>query len=134
MKTICFFLLSLTIVYAQSEIQVPMNNRVGGSIITKFAVSADTAKIQKLDSGNLANQQITLFNRSTKESLITYTDQQGKYLFDHVNAGSYLLFVDDPAIKQKAVVLNVYAPKSGRNTVKPIVVDRIDNTIKVKKH
>jgi hypothetical protein len=132
MKKVIYLLLliSNSRSFAQDKV---FQNRLQGSLITKFSISSDTARIIKLDSGSLANQTVRLVDWRSKKSYTAYTDQQGKYFFEHVDAGKYFLYVDEPELDKQPILVSVYAPRKGLSKVKPILVDRIAMTVRVLK-
>ena len=104
------------------------SQKVVGSLLKEFSIKygiKDTTLI-------VPNQtQLKLRGISNNSFAETYSDSQGNFVFDSVPSGKYFLLITDEKVKRK--VIYVELPNGDMRHLKPITVDRINNTIKVKK-
>ena len=102
-----------------------------GQILTKYTTSNISGN-KKFDTIKIAGTRLLFVNQMTRDTIKTRTITEGKFYLENNPTGNYSLYVDDPVMKSKRPVhVSVIGTKS--NTLKPIVVDRVDNILKVKK-
>ncbi|MFM9838176.1 MAG: hypothetical protein ACKVOQ_07925 [Cyclobacteriaceae bacterium] len=119
---------NLTLLLLLATASVGFSQKVAGSLLKKFSISngsKDTTLI-------VPNQtQLKLKGISNKSISETYSDSQGNFVFDSVPSGKYFLHITDEKVKKKVVYVEI--TNGEMHFLKPITVDRINNTIKVKK-
>lgn len=107
------------------------NSYLQGQVLTKYTIS-DKAGNVKFDTLKFPGTRLLLINLKSRDTVRTQTFTDGKFYFENIAKGSYHLFVDDPLLKNKKPIY-ISVISSNRNTLKPIVVDRSSNILKVKK-
>jgi hypothetical protein len=107
--------------------------KLTGEILTLLSLSADSVNSEKLDSTHLSNQQIKLIHVKEKIAFDAWTEN-GKFTFYNIKPGRYKLIVDDPQLNNVQVILvDVRYSSRGRASLKPIILDRVNQLVKVKK-
>jgi hypothetical protein len=111
-----------------------LSTELRGNIITLFSLSPDSVQNVKIDSVNLSNQQIRLVHLEEKWTRDAYTDAQGNYIFYNLKPGGYNLIINDPLLTNVySIHVNVSFSSKGRARLKPIIIDRINQSVSVKK-
>jgi GTPase SAR1 family protein len=104
------------------------SQKLTGSLLKKFSINNGTKDTTLIVPNQTQLKLRGISNRSISE---TYSDSQGNFVFDSVPSGKYFLHITDEKVKKKVVYVEV--SKGELHILKPITVDRINNTIKVKK-
>ena len=101
-----------------------------GQILTRY--TSEKSNNMNFDTVKFTGTRILLVNQKTKDTLKTQTFADGRFYVENISKGHYTLFVDDPVLKSKRPIY-ISVMGSRTNKLRPIVVDRTENVLRVMK-